>query len=69
VRVLEEIGFLARLVTSGSRYKATEDGVRRKPTPLQFGLDYAGLFIAATNRAAAKSFRPAEDGSGEEGAK
>jgi hypothetical protein len=53
VRVLEEVGFLARFVTSGSRYKATEDGLRRKPIPFQFGSDYAPLFIAANDRAAA----------------
>jgi hypothetical protein len=53
IRVLEEIGFLARFVTSGSRYKPTEDGLRRKPIPFQFGTDYAPLFIAANNRAQA----------------
>jgi hypothetical protein len=53
IRVLEAIGFLARVVTSGSRYKATEDGLRRKPIPFQFGSDYAPLFIAANARAAA----------------
>jgi hypothetical protein len=53
IRVLEEVGFLARFVTSGSRYKATEDGLRRKPVPFQFGPDYAPLFIAANRRAAA----------------
>ena len=41
IRVLEEVGFLARFVTSGSRYKATEEGLRRKPIPFQFGSDYA----------------------------
>jgi hypothetical protein len=51
--VLEEVGFLARFVTSGSRYKATEEGLRRKPIPFQFGSDYAPLFIAANRRAAA----------------
>jgi hypothetical protein len=29
--VLEEVRFLARFVTSGSRSKATEEGLRRKP--------------------------------------
>jgi len=53
IRVLEEIGFLARFVISGSRYKATEEGLRRKPIPFQFGSDYAPLFIAANARAAA----------------
>jgi biotin operon repressor len=53
IRTLEEIGFLDRAVTSGSRYKATEDGLRRKPIRFQFGSEYAPLFIAANNRAAA----------------
>jgi hypothetical protein len=53
IRVLEEVGYLARFVTSGSSYRATEEGLRRKPIPFQFGSDYAPLFIAANNRAAA----------------
>jgi hypothetical protein len=53
IRVLEEVGFLARFVISGSLYKPTEDGLRRKPIPFQFGSDYAPLFIAANGRAAA----------------
>jgi hypothetical protein len=53
IRVLEEVGFLARFITSGSRYKPTEEGLRRKPVPFQFGSDYAPLFIAANRRAAA----------------
>jgi hypothetical protein len=53
LRTLEEIGFLDRAVTSGSRYKATDDGPRRKPIRFQFGGEYAPLFIAANNRAAA----------------
>jgi hypothetical protein len=53
IRVLEEVGFLTRFLTSGSRYKATEEGLRRKPVPFQFGSDYAPLFIAANRRAAA----------------
>jgi hypothetical protein len=54
IRVLEEVGFLARFVTSGSRYKATEEGLRRKPIPFQFGSDYFPLFDAANKRAAAR---------------
>jgi hypothetical protein len=52
IRVLEEVGFLTRFVTSGSRYKPTEEGLRRKPVPFQFGTDYAPLLIAANARAA-----------------
>jgi hypothetical protein len=40
IRVLEEIGFLDRAVASGSRYKATEDGLHRKPVLFMFGSDY-----------------------------
>lgn len=53
ISTLEEIGFLDRAVTSGSRYKPTEDGLRRKPIRFQFGSEYAPLFIAANGRAAA----------------
>jgi hypothetical protein len=53
IRTLEEIGFLDRAVTSGSRYKPTEAGLRRKPIRFQFGSEYAPLFIAANGRAAA----------------
>jgi hypothetical protein len=45
--------FLDRAVTSGSRYKPTEDGLRRKPILFQFGSDYAPMFLAANRRAAA----------------
>jgi len=51
--VLEEIGFLDRAMASGSRYKATEDGLRRKPILFMSGTDYAPAFIAANRRAAA----------------
>jgi hypothetical protein len=53
IRVLEEVGFLDRAVASGSRYKATEDGLRRKPILFTFGSDYAPAFLAANRRAAA----------------
>jgi hypothetical protein len=53
ISTLEEIGFLDRALASGSRYKATEDGLRRKPIRYQFGAEYAPLFIAANGRAAA----------------
>jgi hypothetical protein len=53
IRVLEEIGFLDRALTSGSPYKATEDGLRRKPILFTFGNDYASAFIVANKRAAA----------------
>ena len=53
IKALEEVGFLARAVTSGSRYRATAQGLHRKPVPFQFGSDYAPLFIAANKRAGA----------------
>jgi biotin operon repressor len=53
IHTLEEIGFLDRALAAGSRYKPTEDGLRRKPIRFQFGAEYAPLFIAANRRAAA----------------
>jgi hypothetical protein len=60
IRTLEEIGFLDRAVTSGSRYKPTEEGLRRKPIRFQFGSEYALLFIAANQRTAAARERRSE---------
>jgi hypothetical protein len=61
IRVLEEIGFLDRAVSSGSKYKATEDGLRRKPIRFMFGSEYAPAFIKANGRtAAARSGRSGE---------
>lgn len=54
IRVLEEVGFLDRaIVPSGSRYKATEEGLRRRPILFVFGGEYAPAFIKANSRAAA----------------
>jgi hypothetical protein len=53
IRVLEEVGFLDRALSSGSNYKPTEDGLHRKPIPFVFGSQYAPLFVAANRRAAA----------------
>jgi hypothetical protein len=54
IRVLEEIGFLDRAIPlSGSRYKATEDGLHRKPILFVFGSEYAPAFNRANSRAAA----------------
>ncbi len=54
IRVLEEVGFLDRAIPpSGSRYRATEEGLHRKPILFVFGSDYAPAFIAANARAAA----------------
>jgi hypothetical protein len=54
LRVLEEIGFLDRAIPpSGSKYKATEDGLHRKPILFAFGPEYGPGFIKANARAAA----------------
>ena len=53
IRALEAVGFLDRAVASGSRYKATEDGLRRKPIQFCFGADYAREFMEANRRAEA----------------
>jgi hypothetical protein len=52
IKTLEDVGFLERALTpSGSRYKATEDGLRRKPILFVFGPEYAPAFLAANKRA------------------
>jgi hypothetical protein len=53
IKTLEAIAFLARWPTTGSAYRATEDGLRRKPVGFTFGSDYMPAFIAANNRAVA----------------
>jgi hypothetical protein len=51
IRVLEEVGFLDRAIRpSGSKYKATEGGLHRKPIRFVFGSEYGPLFIAANKR-------------------
>ncbi len=61
IKTLEAIGFLERWPTTGSAYRATEDGLRRKPVGFTFGLDYMPAFIAANKRAAAaRGGRPPE---------
>ncbi len=57
IATLEEIGFLDRAVTSGSKYKPTENGLRRKPIRFTFGSEYFPLFDAANRRAAARRER------------
>jgi hypothetical protein len=54
IKALEAVGFLERAIpATGSAYKATVDGLRRKPIMFAFGADYAPAFIAANRRAAA----------------
>lgn len=54
IQTLEAVGFLERAITpSGSRYKATEAGLHRKPVLYVFGSEYAPMFLAANKRAQA----------------
>ncbi len=54
IGTLEAVGFLERSIPpSGSRYKATEEGLRRKPILFVFGAEYAPAFQAANRRAQA----------------
>ena len=54
IRTLEAVGFLERVIpASGSRYKATEHGLHRKPILFVFGAEFAPAFIAANKRARA----------------
>jgi hypothetical protein len=58
IRTLEAVGFLDRaILASGSLYKATPEGLHRKPVLFVFGPDYAPAFIAANARAAAARSR------------
>ncbi len=52
MRVLEEVGFLNRgEPPAGSAYKATPDGLQRKPILYGFGADYGPAFAVANARA------------------
>jgi hypothetical protein len=61
IKTLETVGFLERALASGSPYKPTADGLRRKPILFVFGAEYAPLFIAANARAAAARGRGSRD--------
>lgn len=51
---LELVGFLDRaMVSAGSRYKPTPDGLQRKPVLWQFGGEFLPLFDKANDRARA----------------
>jgi hypothetical protein len=55
IRTLEAVGFLDRAIPApGSLYKATADGLHRKPVLFVFGSDYAPAFLAANRRTAAR---------------
>src|SRR5215213_2890948 len=54
IKTLEAVGFLERAIPpAGSAYKATPDGLHRKPIIFVFGSGYAPSFLAANRRAAA----------------
>lgn len=54
IKALEAVGFLDRAIpASGSRYKATEHGLHRKPILYVFGSDYGSAFVQANKRAQA----------------
>jgi hypothetical protein len=62
IKTLEAIGFVDRTVASGSLYKATEDGLRKKPIRFHFGTEYGLMFAQANRRAAAARGRRSEAG-------
>jgi hypothetical protein len=52
VTTLEAVGFLDRaILPSGSRYKATKDGLHRRPIQFTFGSEYGSMFVSANKRA------------------
>ncbi len=52
--MLEAVGFIERaLAPSGSRYKAAEGGLHRKPILFVFGPEYVPAFLAVNKRAQA----------------
>jgi hypothetical protein len=62
IRTLEAVGFLDRWQTTGSRYKATEHGLRRKPIPFTFGAEYMPLLLQANRWSAARRSRDEQGG-------
>src|SRR5215207_9836924 len=51
IRVLEEVGFLARIVPEpGRRYQPTADGLHRRPLVFHFGAEFQATFEAANKR-------------------
>jgi hypothetical protein len=51
IKTLERVGFLERVIPEGgSRYRATEEGLHRKPILFRFGTDYVVGFRAACKR-------------------
>ncbi len=62
IKTLEAIGFLDRAIPApGSKYKAVEEGLHRKPILFVFGSEYAPAFLAANKRAKAAAQRGTAD--------
>jgi hypothetical protein len=54
ITTLEAVGFLERALTlSGSKYRATEEGLQRKPVLYVFSSEYGSAFVLANKRAQA----------------
>lgn len=51
LEALEAIGFVERIEVTGSAYKPTEHGLRRKPVQWRLGVEYLPAFSAANARA------------------
>jgi hypothetical protein len=52
ITTLEAVRFLDRAIPpSGSRYKATEEGLHRRPIQFTFGAEYGSMFVLANKRA------------------
>lgn len=52
IALLERVGFIERpLTVKGSGYRATEEGLRRKPILFRFGAWFAGAFQEANRKA------------------
>jgi hypothetical protein len=62
ITVLEEVGYLARIVPEpGRRYQPTVDGLHRRLLVFHFGAEFQATFEAA-NKRPRRSFRAAQDG-------
>src|SRR4051795_3820652 len=54
IGTLEKVGFLVRDIPApGSRYKATPEGLHRRPVLFRFGSEYAPGFLGANSRSQA----------------
>ena len=64
ITVLEEVGYLARIVPEpGRRYQPTADGLHRRPLVFHFGAEFQATFEAA-NKRPRRGPRTTQDGRG-----